>query len=63
MTSGISKDKGKSMSKLKSKKTSEIVIVSPKIRKKMRTKRYLMAVMDFMKKERPSFVPPEYISR
>lgn len=51
------------MSKLKSKKTSEIVIVSPKIRKKMRTKRYLMAVMDFMKKERPSFVPPEYISR
>ena len=49
--------------KLKNTKINDTAIMSPKIRKKMRTKRYLMAVMDFMKKERPSFVPPECISR
>jgi len=49
--------------KLKNRKIIDTAIMSPKIRKKMRTKRYLMAVMDFMKKESPSFVPPEYISR
>ncbi|MBL8497694.1 hypothetical protein [Nitrosomonas sp. JL21] len=51
------------MSKLKNTKTNDTAITSPKIRKKMRTKRYLMAVMDFMKKERPSFVPPENLPR
>lgn len=48
--------------KLNNRKITDADIVSPKVRKKMRTKRYLMAVMDFMKKERPSFVPPESIS-